>query len=139
MHAIDLVLQRVLQGIYPVFSLADESVFSSRVSRVSYGSVEVRSNTLTLSFLLCRSRQRSEGRVSGSFDRHVETAAADVPPVRTNVQNEAQPEDTHEVRVRWPEELQVSCMPVQVHAEHQSTSSSFAATQYLFAAEILGT
>lgn len=39
-HVIDLVLQRIFQGIYPAFSLADESIFSSRVL---YRSVKVRS------------------------------------------------------------------------------------------------
>lgn len=118
-----------------LFSLADESAFPSRVSRVSHGNAEARSNTLTLSFLLCRTR--TQGRISGFFVGHV--AATNVPPVRTNVQNEAQPEDTHEVRVRRPEKLQVSRMPVKVYAKHQSTSSSSATTQHLSATEVLGT
>lgn len=91
------------------------------------------SNILTLSFIPCRTRVRWEG----SFDGHF--SAANVPSVRTNVQNEAQSEDAHEVRVRRSEKLQVSRVPVQVHAEHQSTSSSSAATQYLSAAKVLST
>lgn len=132
-YVIDFVLQRILQGIYPVFSLADESVFPSHIS---YGSAKMHSNTLTLSFLLCRTRVWSEGRISGLCGY---LAATNMPSVRTNVQNEAQPEDAHEVRVRRPEKLQMSCVPVQVHAEHQSTSSSSATTQYLSAAKVFST
>ncbi|KMQ97281.1 zinc finger protein 569 [Lasius niger] len=80
-------------------------------------------------------KTRTQGRISGFFAGHV--AATNVPPVRTNVQNEAQPEDTHEVRVRRPEKLQVSRMPVKVYAKHQSTSSSSAATQHLSATKVL--
>lgn len=132
-YIFDLVLQHVIQGIYPIFSLADESVFPSRVGRISYGSAKVHSNILTLSFLLCRTRVRRAGLFDGHF------AAANVSSVRTNVQNETQPEDAHQVRVRRPEKLQMSRVPVQVHAEHQSTASSYAATQYLSAAKVLST
>lgn len=59
--------------------------------------------------------------------------------MRPYVQDAAQSEDSHEIRVRRPEKLQVSRLSGQLHAEHQSASSPDAAAQHLPAAEVLGT
>lgn len=58
-----------------------------------------------------------------------------VPAVRPGLQGQAQPVEAFEVRVRWPQELQLRAMRAQFYAERQSTPSPDAEPQLLSAAK----
>lgn len=127
-----------------LFRPLEERELGFRVTSSNRAEAQTRIVTLTLFFFVCRSRdlrwdQRRRLSELLAAERGCTFAATEMSAVWTNVQDEAQSEDPHEIRMRGSEEFSLSHMPFQLHAEHQSAPSSYAAARHLSAAEVLGT
>ncbi|XP_020288364.1 uncharacterized protein LOC109856979 isoform X1 [Pseudomyrmex gracilis] len=125
-----------------LFRPLEERELGFRVTSSNRAEAQTRIVTLTLFFFVCRSRdlrwdQRRRLSELLAAERGCTFAATEMSAVWTNVQDEAQSEDPHEIRMRGSEEFSLSHMPFQLHAEHQSAPSSYAAARHLSAAEVL--